>query len=151
MKKPGETRNIALAETYLVREAALVRDLVGFFLKNPASDKAEEYFTYFQDQWRQNIVNYVKNINGQQIVHKIEIDQYKSHYKYRTAVRLVEEYVTRSKELDKMKARYPYIPVEKNKVLFGLYKNRSEIHSRLIPFFKILKEAVNSPENAIRI
>lgn len=150
MKNPGKSRDYDMAESLLVREAALVRDLVGYFLKSPTAEKANDYWIYFQEQWKQNIVNYIKNINGQQIVHDIEVDQYKNHYKYRTAIRLVEEFTIRSAEMDKVKSRFPNLPPEKNKTLFGLVRAKNEIHARLMPLYKQIKDSVDSPDLTIK-
>jgi hypothetical protein len=93
MKNPGKIQNYDLAESFLLRENAMVLDLVNYFLNNPALQKAEEYWDYFQTQWKQNIINYIKNTNATTNVSDVEVSHYKSHYRYRTAVLMVEEYV----------------------------------------------------------
>lgn len=140
MRNPGLKRNYDFADNCLLREATMVKDLIAYFLNSPSTDKADEYWTYFKSQWKQNIINYIKNTNGTTSVTEKEINHYKKHYKHRTALRLVSEYVERSKELDRIKIRYPHIPPDQNKLLFGNQRNLQEIHSRLMPYYKNMKD-----------
>lgn len=139
MRNPGQKQNYEIAESLLLREHSLLKNLVRVFLDALAIDKAKEHWNYFQEQWKANIVNYVKNINGVQHVGDMEIDQYKHNFKYKTVVRLVQEYVLRLEEFDQISQRYPNIPPENNKLLFGTNRQLKELHDRLMTYWKELK------------
>ena len=147
---PGRTQSYDLAESYLVREAGMVRDLVGYFLASPTAEKADEYWAFFNKQWKDNIVNYIKNINGVPNVSDTEIEHYKNHYRYRTAIRLVEEYVDRTKQIEKVKLAHPNVPPERNRLLFGFNRSVASIHSRLMEFHKLMKAQLEDPDTMIR-
>lgn len=150
MGNPGRDRNYDVAENCLLRESAMVRDLVAYFLKSPSLTKSEEYWDFFKGQWKKNIVNYIKSTNGALSVSDVEVEQYKGHYKYRTALRLIGEYVQRSREMQKIKDRYPHVPPEKNKLLWGHQKSLNDIHGRLMPFHQQMKQAVNDPVSSVK-
>lgn len=150
MSNPGRSQNYDLAESYLVREAGLVRDLVGFFLAGPPAEKAEEYWVFFSRQWKDNIVNYIKNINAVSVVNDAEVEHYKNHYRYRTAIRMAAEYVERIKQIDRIKDAHPNVPPERNRLLFGINRNVANIHSRLMEFHKLMKAQVEDPDTMLR-
>lgn len=146
MANPGKARNYELSESFLFREACLVRDLLAFFLKDPDEKKAVEYWKFFNDQWKNNIINYIKNTAGTQVIHDEEIDHYKNHYKYRTAVRLVQEFVNRKTEMARIMEKYPNAGPTTNRTLFGFKRSLDSIHSRLMPYLKELKASVDDPD-----
>lgn len=140
MRNPGAKRNFDLADTYLLRERTLLKDLVKMMLNQPTLDKAQKHFEYFLTQWKQNIISYIKNEIGQQSVTEKEIEHYRNNYKYLTTVRLVQEYVLRLKEREKIMKMYPTVPVEKNYKVYGIDRNIANIHGRLMSYWKELQE-----------
>lgn len=146
LKNPGRVQNYDLAESFMFRETTMVKDLVSYFLSQPTTEKAEEYWKYFQGQWRQNIINYIKHTNGVESVFDNEIEHYKNNYKYKTAIRLVEEYVKRLVEMNRIQERFPKAASDNSKSMWTMNRIVNDIHLRLIAYSKELKASTEDPD-----
>lgn len=145
MRNPGRQQDYEIAESLLLREAAMVKDLVSYFLKDPSLDKAEEYWNFFQGQWKDNIINYIKNTTAVQTVFDKQVDQYKSRYRYRTAIRLIEELILRKRELAQLEDRIVRQSPNSDRATFGLKTKISDIHTRLMPYYKVMVDSFDDP------